>query len=470
MKTYQDYLQSTDKQKFILAAIQDHKNSFEYRMAVDAKLYDRQLNPTILSRQKTIRNANGTEIVDIFAPNNRISSNFFNQLVSQENQYLLSNGVDWGDEKKIIDTLGEKFDVQLQKGGRAALVQRCSFGFWNVNKIVFFEYVEFVPLWDEITGELMAGIRFWQIENDKPLNIVFYEQDGFTEWILKNDVFKNTQPKRPYKQIKVKDFTGERIQNGETYSRLPIFPLWANENHDSELLGSRPSIDLYDRVLSDFGNDCDRNAMIYWLFTNVGGATKDEILKVLETLKKDGVAAANEGEIIPKTIDIPYEARKTILDILKKRIYEDFGGFIPSELTANVTATAIESAYMPLDLKCDSYEYCVIEFLQSLCNFLGFENVAPKFKRAKLESKEAETAIKQSEANIDSTRAQTANMLEPYLNAEQVLAWIYDKLNIEDLEITAEIIKIAKEKQAESDSRFNLLQPVPITEENNDQQ
>ena len=48
----------------------------------------------------------------------------------------------------------------------------------------------------------------------------------------------------------------------------------------------------------------------------------------------------------------------------------------------NVTATAINSAYENLELKCDGYEYCVTECIKNILNLAGIDD-APTYHRRK---------------------------------------------------------------------------------------
>ena len=62
--------------------------------------------------EKLIYDLRGDAHVDRWAPNHKITSNFFNFAITQENQYLLGNGAIFGD-KKTKEKLG---------GGQVVLV------------------------------------------------------------------------------------------------------------------------------------------------------------------------------------------------------------------------------------------------------------------------------------------------------------------------------------------------------------
>ena len=186
---------------FIQFAINDHKASAMYRIAFDAEEYDRQRNITIMSYQKLLYTLSGKAVPDNYSANHKVASNFFNRFVTQENQYLLGNGMTLEKEANK-KKLGQDFDTVLQKAGRNALVQGVCFGFWNLDHLEIFKLTEFVPLYDEETAALMSGIRYWQIDSDKPLRATLYELDGYTDYVKrKNKGMEVLHEKRPYKQI-----------------------------------------------------------------------------------------------------------------------------------------------------------------------------------------------------------------------------------------------------------------------------
>ncbi|MEG0282565.1 MAG: phage portal protein [Clostridia bacterium] len=475
IRTYQDFekvMNNENKKKiFISEAIQEHKASTNYKIAESAYDYDRQQNTDIMKYEKCIRNMQGGKIIDIFAPNNKIASNFFNQFTNQENQYLLSNGIDFEDkDEKIKNILGEKFDIQLQKGAKNALIAGASYGFWNNDKIIFFEYTEFVPFLDEISGELRAGIRFWQLEKEKPIMITLYEEDGYTEYIQKGDALENTTDKNAYITIVRKSNVKiEEIEN-RNYTKLPIIPLYTNKYHDSRLLGMKNTIDLYDRIFSEFGNDFDRYQQIYWVFKNCGGMNEQDIGKFMTKLKVFGGADVDSengnANAEANTIDIPYAARQVALEMLEKRIYKDYGAIDISNISSNATQDEINSKYMPLDLKVDEFEYYIREFLEKLFNLLGRENIKFKFNRDKMESKQNEIDLELKKAQAKQIETTTILSIADLLDAETLIKILIDKeiIDVDDIkkvEKDNEKINFAKKLierlQNEADNRIEAL-------------
>ena len=395
--TYQDFLKKKDTpsfEDFLLQAVNEHKSSLEYKIAKDAEMYDRQQNVTISKYQKFLYKMTGEKIPDIISPNYKIPSNFFNRFTNQLVQFLLGNGATFPDEK-IKEKLGVTFDTELQKAGKYALVGGVSYGFWDLNKIRVFKLTEFKPFLDEENGSIRVGIRFWQLAEDKPLRMTLYEVDGYTEYIKRKDEqVKIYQEKRPYKLIiKSTKADGEEIYNGENYPDFPIVPLYANNYKQSELVGLRASIDAYDLIKSGFANDLDGH-LLYWLVNNSGGMDDVDLARMVERLKMLGVAVStDEATIAPKEINIPYESRIAYLDRLERDMYNDFGALKVENISAGATtATQIDAAYEPLNIKANSFEYQCIEFVQNILKLQGIE-ATPQFKRDKVANRQEETSM-----------------------------------------------------------------------------
>ena len=401
MKTYQDFLKKSgseqEKQEFILEAINEHKQSGMYNLAADAEEYAHQRNSTIMNYQKLLYTVSGKAVPDNYSANYKLCSNFFDRFITQENQYLLGNGVTLeNDENK--KKLGKKFDQQLQKAGRDALVEGVSFGFWNYDHLESYKLTEFVPLYDEETGALMGGIRFWQLEYNKPLRATLFELDGYTDYIKKkNEQIKVLNEKRNYKQIVTEGgVDGTIIRDGGNYPSFPIIPLWASPQKQSCFVGMKQNIDAYDLIKSGFANDLDDASMIYWTIQNAGGMDDIDLARFVERMKTVR-AAVVDGDAGAKaeahTMDVPYQSRVAYLERLENDLYNDFQALnVKSLHGGQKTATEIAAAYQPFDNKVDQYEYCVLDFLDELFKLVGIED-NPTFKRSRIVNQLEETQM-----------------------------------------------------------------------------
>ena len=397
MLTYQDLLKipednAKERMNFVRNVINQHKSSDAYQMAVTGSQYNAKRNTSIMNYQKTLRKLDGREVVDRWSPNHKTTRNFFAYFTTQQNQYLLGNGVTWN-EDSTADALGEDFDTQLQKAGKKALVQGESFGFFNLDHLEVFGLTEFAPLYDEENGALRAGVRFWQVDESKPLRATFYEEDGYTEYIFneRQDVKKTDETgrilkeKTPYKlKIRTTEADGTEIYDGENYPVFPIVPLWANEEKQSELVGIQEQIDAYDLIKNGYLNDLD-TAQIYWILKGAGGMDDTDLVRFLERIHSTKMASLDDDQSAEAvTVDIPYAAREQLLNRLEADLYKDYMALNIDEIKGGaVTATQIEAAYEPLNSKADMYEYQIIKFIKGILAVAGIDD-DPSFTRSKL--------------------------------------------------------------------------------------
>lgn len=406
MKTYNDFeemlaLGDTDDRRleFVKQAISDHKNSVAYADALVAEQYAKRQNVTIREYIKLLYTLEGKAVKDYFSPNYKIISGFFQRFIKQEKSFLLGNGVSWL-TPETADKLGTEkkpFDTQLQKLAEMALVGGVGFGFFNLDHIDCFALTEFVPLVDEEDGALKAGIRFWQVDTDKPIRATLYELDGYTEYIWNEKQRENNKeeydsngrvlaPKRSYKSIvKHTPADGDEIYDGGNYAGFPIVPLWANEAKQSELVGIREQIDCYDLIKSGFANTVDEASIVYWLVQNAGGMDDIDLRKFVDRVKTVHAVSVDEDGATaePHTINYDYNGREALLVRLANDLYKDAMA-LDVEQIANgaVTATQIEAAYEPLNEKADDFEYMIIDFINGILELAGIQGEKPTFTRS----------------------------------------------------------------------------------------
>ena len=396
MRTYDDLLKIPDtdeaRLEFVLSAIFEHKSTDAYLNADVAYDYFCRRNRTINEYKKLLYTLSGEAVPDNFSANYKFCNSFFRVFVLQEVSYLLGNGVTFGEDSTKDALGGPKFDRVLMKAATEAIWGGGSFGFLNMDHVDVFSMREFVPLFGEEDGALHSGIRFWQVDATKPLRATLYEEDGYTDYLWK--VEKNREqegqilhPKRPYRETVVISVDGEEdILDGRNYPGFPIVPLWCNQERQSDLVGLREKIDGYDLIQSGLANTIDDASLIYWTITNAGGMDDVDLAKFVERMKvvKAAVVDDSGSHAEAHTMNVPYQAHQTALALLRDSLYADAMALDTDKLSAgNITATAIESSYANLDLKCDDFETQVTQFIEALLELLGIED-EPTYKRNRI--------------------------------------------------------------------------------------
>lgn len=394
MNTYQDLLavgqSDRDRAEFCLSALQQFQGSELFKTAQDADSYYRHRNPTIARAQRIVYNLMGQATPDLWKPNHKISSRFYYYFITQEVSFLLGNGVLFGDLKDKEKVLGKDFDQRVMDVSIAALNAGVAFGFWNLDHLEVFPVYNadgacFCPLYDEETGALRAGIRWWQMNPKSPLRITLYEEDGITDYIRKDSKdITLLKEKSPYRyEVRISEATGTEIIGAGNYSTLPIVPLF-NANRQSEIVGARETIDAYDLMISGLVNNTDEGNLIYWVLKNANAMDEEDDAAFLAQLHRTHVAHANGDDgvgIEHQVVEIPVDASRETLNQLRRQLFDDFMALDVKEIASGAaTATQIRAAYEPLNEKASQFEGKLLDFLAGILALAGVEEM-PTFRR-----------------------------------------------------------------------------------------
>lgn len=466
MLTYQDFeragTENTDA--FVYEAIRRHISSVPVQTALIADMYDAQRNKTIMDYVNVVRDVMGRPCSDFISFDTRIASNFFHRLNTQRVMYSLGAGVGFIDSSESAEgtdetkqRLGKYFDHDLQSLAYKALIHGVAFGMWNYDRLYCFPLTEFVPLWDEMTGTLRAGIRFWRLDPTRPMQVVLYEEDGYTRFESvtssngsASERLVRTCEKRAYKErVRVVPFEGEsEVISSENYSSLPIVALWGSRLHQSTLVGMRESIDSYDLIRSGFANDLQECAEVYWLVSNAGGMSDTDLQQFLDRLKINHVALVDSddgGQAQGYTHEIPYAARKEYLDMIRAGIYEDFGALDVHTVEAGATNDHIDAAYQPMDEEASDFEFQVGEFVMQILALMGIDDT-PVFKRQRISNQLEQVQMVAAEAEWLDTETILRKL--PNIRADEV-ASILDRKQAEVDDMT--IVSAAEERAGMTD-------------------
>lgn len=432
MYTYQDYLETPDREiaEFVRSVLRKHKESVEYTTALIADDYDAEKNRTILTFAKTIFSGAGVPMVDETASNMKLTSNFFARLNTQRRTYSLGNGMTF-QKAGIAKRLGGDSDKVISDAGYFALIHGVCFLYWAFDHIRLFKVTEFAPLWDEETGNLGAGLRFWQLSPEKPLYATLYTAEGYMDFASPDGNISGLERAEekalPYRMtIQSTPATGD-VVTASNYAALPIVPLWGSRLKQSTLVGMRSKIDAYDIIQSGFANDLQDCAQIYWIVSGAGGATEKDLAKLRQRIMYRHIAEIDGDNVTltPYTQEVPHAAREALLSRIKAQIYEDFGGLDVHTIAAGSTNDHIDAAYQPMDEQADDFEYQVIDAIQKLLALQGVpkEDATPQFKRNRVSNHKEQVEMVLMEA--------------PYLDDETILSKLPNVSNEEIKEIMA---------------------------------
>ena len=474
MITYQDYERAENKLKWLRNAITTYRNSEEYKRAVEEEEYMAGRNVEILKMMRIIYDMAGLPAEDFTKHNIKVRNRLIHRLVTDRCSYSLGNGISFASKKKEIvggetrtvdrtkKMMGPKFDRMVKRTAYWALANGTSYlyvhrGFNKPDwQYTLFKKTEFLALYDEETGALRGGVRFWSLDwGKRPITAVLYTEAGYEKYRTEEGKYGIMslvlkEKLRPYiETVEESEAYGEEVTGAESLTMLPIFPMYSGENKEGALGNMKDKLDAYDMILSGFANDVVDIPQVYWLISGAMGMSEGDKRQLLDRLILQHMAVVDgeNSKIQGYTQDIPVEAREKSLKLLRNQIYEDWGGFDVHTIEAGSTNDHIDAGYQPMDEEADDFEYEVIELVQQILAMMGVEDT-PLFKRNKVSNQKEQTDMV-----IESA---------PYLDDQTIL----EKLPFITVD---EVDAILQRKDAESYSRFDDANDEDEEEEEEDE-
>ncbi len=294
---------------------------------------------------------------------NRVSHNFHQLITDEKTAYMFTNPVlfDVGDKeinKKIKETLGDDFKSESAYLCTNATNNKVAWlHYWIEDNQFLYSVVETeqcLPIFDgKLKKKLIGFYRYYPIieENENGINKKYVM---FEYWDDKH-----------CEQYK---FRGNLSGTGLTYlsaeynefkhdlEDVPFIEFKNNRNMISDLKKYKDLIDIYDKVMSGYANDLEDIQQLIYILENYGGENLKEFLgdlKRYKTIKTEtGADGKTSGGLKTLSIEIPVEARNSILEILKKQIYESGQALQQdTENFGNASGVALKFFYRKLELK-----------------------------------------------------------------------------------------------------------------------
>ena len=475
MITYQDYERADNKTRWLQSAIMTYRNSPEYKKAVEEQEYMAGRNVEILNVTRIIYNMAGLPETDFTKHNFKIRNRLIHRLVTDRCSYSLGNGVSFASKRKEVvngervtvdqvkDMLGPRFDRMLNKTAYWALSNGAAYlyvhrGYKKPDwEYTLFKKTEFLPLYDEDTGALRGGVRFWSLDwGKRPITAVLYTEEGYTKYKTPEKKFGISalalaEDLKPYLEtVEESEAFGEEVTGTGNLTMLPIFPLYSGEDRQSALDNMKPKIDAYDMILSGFCNDVVDIPQVYWLISGAMGMTDGDKRQLLDRLILQHMAVVDgeNSKIQGYTQEIPVEAREKSLKQLKNQLYEDWGGFDVHTVEAGSTNDHIDAGYWPMDEEADNFEYEIIDFIQNILEMMGTVDT-PQFKRNRVSNQKEQTDMVVAAAD-----------------------WLDDQTVLEKLPFITvdEVDVIMERKDAENFGRFENDMQTPDEEEEEEEE
>lgn len=400
---------------------------------------------------------------------NRIPSNFYKLLVNQKAAYAFTEKVtfDTGNDdlnSLITQTLGDSF----RKKCKSLCVQaaNASVGwlhYWKGDDGKFHYAVidakQVIPVWTrDLEKELYAVLRTYAMidETDGDTYIIYeiWTADRCESFRRRSDLdFDALDYFCQYLVIDI-DTGTEEYQPVYThgFEEVPFIFFNNNDEGTNDLRDIKELIDAYDKVFSGFLNDLEDIQELIFIVTNYGGDA-DNALQILQEMKTKKIinveseGADDKSGVSTLAIEIPVAARKEMLDITRKAIFEQGMGIDPDPQNfGNSSGVALQYLYSLLELKTGmmetEFEVSFNRLARAILKFYG-----------KTSEKLEQTWTRTSVTN-DSEMADIAQKSKGVISDETIVRkhpWV------DDAEL--ELKRISEQKQAAGPS-WDTVPPV----------
>lgn len=418
-------------------------------------------------------NADGNLIEDETRSNIKISHPFFTELVDQQVQYMLSGKGAF--IKSDIPELQNELDAYFNENedftselyevltGTVSKGFEYMYAYKNSDDKLAFQCADsmgVVEVEKKFASDKMDHIIYWYVERiDKDKRRVkriqvwddaetwFYTQieDGKLE-LDKGDDIINPRPHVLYKKDN---------DDNTYYEGLGFIPFFRLDNCQKQFNGLKPIkalIDDYDLMSCSLSNnlqDLTEGIVV------VKGFAGDDMTELLQNLKtKKAIGVSEEGDIDIRTVNIPYEARKTKMELDETNIYRFGMGFNSAQVgDGNITNVVIKSRYALLDLKCNKMEIRLKQFLRKILkvvleeinniNGTDYEqkDVYFDFEREVMTNAQDNAQIELTDAQTQQVKINTLLGLAETLDNETIVQNICEILDIDYEEIKSKLPK-----------------------------
>lgn len=297
---------------------------------------------------------------------NRIPRNFHGLIVNQKASYAFTVPpvFDVGNSstnKIIVDALGDEYAKNcMELCVNAANSSVAWAHYWKDEEGFQWAVVDskqIIPVWSKNLKQKLTGVfRVYQdIEEETGDIYTYYEYWTETEvQAFKRKTADVTYDTFIYNDMFIEPDTAEMThQYVHDCGAVPFIPFFNNNIHTDDLKNIKRLIDVYDKVFSGFINDLDDIQELIFVLVGYGGENLNgflQDLKKYKTIKIDG-DEKNSG-VSTLSIEIPIEARNSILEATRKAIFEQGQGFDPQpENFGNQSGEALKFMYSLLEMK-----------------------------------------------------------------------------------------------------------------------
>lgn len=322
---------------------------------------------------------------------NRIPRNFHGLMVNQKASYaftappLFDVGSDAAN-KKIMTILGDEYSRNCME--LCVNASNTSVGwvhYWETDEGFEWAVVDskqIIPIWSKSLKKKLIGVfrTYSEIDEENGENYTVYEywNEKACQTFRKkaDDTLENLAIYNMFLSPNMDDMDSEYTHE---YGEVPFIPFFNNNVNTDDLKNIKPLIDVYDKVYSGFINDLDDIQELIIILTGYGGTDLNGFLQELKkykTIKLD--EDAEHPGVSTLNIEIPIEARNSVLDATRKAIFEQGQGYDPQpENFGNQSGEALKFMYSLLEMKVGlmetEFKLGFSKLVRAICRYKGIE-------------------------------------------------------------------------------------------------
>ena len=296
---------------------------------------------------------------------NRIPRNFHGLLVNQKAAYgfTIPPVLDVGTaekNKKIRAVLGDEYTKNcMQMCINASNMNAAWVHCWRGDNGFEWAVVDsrqIIPIFDcSLKQKLIAVLRTYpSLEDDGERSIVYeYWTDKWCQAFRRKESDTIVEGLQYYYDAFINPETEEPIEEYQhDIGEVPFIPFWNNNIHTNDLWNIKHLIDVYDKVFSGFINDLDDVQELIFILTGYGGTDLNGFLQELKKYKVIKLDDEEGAGVSTLNIEIPIEARNSVLEATRKAIFEQGQGFDPQpENFGNQSGEALKFMYALIEMK-----------------------------------------------------------------------------------------------------------------------
>ena len=297
--------------------------------------------------------------------------NYFKLLVNQKIEYLLSKEPTI--KAKMNYTITTITDMLKTLMLNASLDGTSWLHFYvedNILDWIIINDSEIIPIFDNKKKNIISIIRYYDLDKDK-IKVETWDVNGVTNIIIDKDKVI-TEQETTHIQTDVIYNNVVIDTNNINFPFIPFIPFYNNKDKASDIDGIQELLDFYNEISGGFISNIYK---FQEALTKLKGFSGDEeVLKETTRLMKkySMVGIPEGGDIEPLTTEIPVEARKFMLELLKDAIFKIGRGYDSDKIgDGNITNIVIKSRYFPLDNKANEVEAEEKKFFEKFVNCIN---------------------------------------------------------------------------------------------------